>query len=192
MRGDPVVNLKAETVKPAIGAIVHVDRADILDKSLGPKCIELIERHGVVVFPRVGLSNEEQQAFTENLGASVSFTTNAPGGDKAGAGGYNITLEPKINNEPEYVQGTFFWHLDGMPMANIAPPKASVLSCRKKSPTGGQTQFASTFAAYDALSDEEKAEYEKLTVVHSLVAGVREVQDAAGPIGRAPVRKPVT
>src|SRR3546814_4250513 len=104
MRGDPVVNLKAETVKPAIGAIVHVDRADILDKSLGPKCIELIERHGVVVFPRVGLSNEEQQAFTENLGASVSFTTNAPGGDKAGAGGYNITLDPKINNEPEYVQ----------------------------------------------------------------------------------------
>src|SRR3546814_15163562 len=73
----------------------------------------------------------------------------------------------------------FFWHLDGMPMANIAPPKASVLSCRKKSPTGGQTQFASTFAAYDALSDEEKAEYEKLTVVHSLVAGVREVKDAA-------------
>src|SRR3546814_4677830 len=66
-----------------------------------------------------------------------------------------------------------------MPMANIAPPKASVLSCRKKSPTGGQTQFASTFAAYDALSDEEKAEYEKLTVVHSLVAGVREVKDAA-------------
>lgn len=174
------MNLKVEVLKPAIGAIVHVDRASILDKALGPKCIELIEQHGVVVFPRVGLSDEEQQRFTENLGASVSFTTNAPGGDKAGAGGYNITLDPKINNEPEYVQGTFFWHLDGMPMANIAPPKASVLSCRKKSPTGGQTQFASTFAAYDALSDEDKAEYAKLTVVHSLVAGVREVKDAAG------------
>src|SRR3546814_20710310 len=100
MRGDPVVNLKAETVKPAIGAIVHVDRADILDKSLGPKCIELIERHGVVVFPRVGLSNDEQQAFTENLGASVSFTTNATGGDKAGTGGSHLTPTPQRHNQP--------------------------------------------------------------------------------------------
>src|SRR3546814_2398126 len=63
----------------------------------------------------------------------------------------------------------FFWHLDGMPMANIAPPKASVLSCRKKSPTGGQTQFASTFAAYDALSDEEKRSEEHTSELQSLM-----------------------
>ncbi|NGY04034.1 TauD/TfdA dioxygenase family protein [Solimonas terrae] len=169
------MSLKVEAIKPAVGAIVHVDRSQILGKAVARKCLELIERHGVVVFPRAGLDNEEQKIFTDNLGASVSFTSNAPGsGDKSG--GYNITLDPKINNEPEYVQGTFFWHLDGMPMANIAPPKASVLSCRRKSATGGQTEFASTFAAYDALSEEDKAEYGRLTVVHSLVAGVREVK----------------
>lgn len=171
------MNLNVEVVKPAIGAIVHVDRANLLDKAVAQQCLQLIERHSVVVFPRANLDNDEQRVFTENLGASVSFTTNAPGGGQRG-GGYNITLDPKLNNEPEYVQGTFFWHLDGMPMANIAPPKASVLTCHRRSPTGGQTQFASTFAAYDALSDEDKAEYAQLSVVHSLVAGVREVKAA--------------
>ncbi len=172
------MSLKVEQIKPAIGAIIHTERSQLLTKEVAQQTLELIEKHGVVVFPTVNLTNEEQQAFTENLGATVNFTKSAPGGDKAGGGGYNITLDPKINNEPEYVQGTFFWHLDGMPMANIPPPKASVLSCRKKSATGGQTEFASTFAAYDGLTDEDKAAYSKLHVLHSLVAGVREVKAA--------------
>jgi alpha-ketoglutarate-dependent taurine dioxygenase len=170
------MSLMVEQIKPAVGAIIRVDRSELLSKDVAQQTLSLIEKHGVVVFPRVGLTDQEQQAFTENLGASVNFTTSAPGGDKANSGGYNITLDPKINNEPEYVQGTFFWHLDGMPMANIPPPKASVLSCRKKSEVGGQTEFASTFAAYDGLTDEEKAEYSKLRVLHSLMAGVREVK----------------
>jgi alpha-ketoglutarate-dependent taurine dioxygenase len=171
------MNPRVEQIKPAVGAVIHAERSQVLSKEVARQTLDLIEKHGVVVFPRVGLTDAEQQAFTENLGASVNFTTSAPGGDKANSGGYNITLDPKINNEPEYVQGTFFWHLDGMPMANIAPPKASVLSCRKKSAIGGQTEFASTFAAYDGLTDEEKAEYAKLHVIHSLVAGVREVKE---------------
>lgn len=171
------MTLSIEPIKQAVGAIIRVDRSDILSKAVAQATLEAIEQYGVVVFPRVGLNNEEQKTFTDNLGASVTFTNNAPGsGDRSG--GYNITLDPKINSEPEYVQGTFFWHLDGMPMANIAPPKASVLSCRKKSQAGGQTEFASTFAAYDALSDADKAEYAELSVIHSLVAGVREVKAA--------------
>jgi alpha-ketoglutarate-dependent taurine dioxygenase len=170
------MNLRVEPIKPAVGAIIRVERPALLSKEVAQQTLALIEKHGVVVFPQVGLTDQEQQAFTENLGSSVNFTKSAPGGTQTTSGGYNITLDPKINNEPEYVQGTWFWHLDGMPMANIAPPKASVLSCRKKSDVGGQTEFASTFAAYDGLTDEEKAEYSKLRVIHSLVAGVREVK----------------
>jgi alpha-ketoglutarate-dependent taurine dioxygenase len=175
-RGNPAMSLKVESIKPAVGAIIHAERAQLLSKEVAQQTLQLIEKHGVVVFPRVGLTNEEQKAFTENLGATVNFTTSAPGGNKAGGGGYDISLDPKVNNEPEYVQGTFFWHLDGMPIANIPPPKASVLSCRKKSVIGGHTEFASTFAAYDGLSDEDKAAYSKLRVIHSVVAAVREVK----------------
>jgi hypothetical protein len=105
----------------------------------------------------------------------VNFTKTAPGGDKDAAGVYTITLDPKINNEPEYVLGTFFWHMDGITLSNIPPPKASVLACRRTAPKGGQTEFASTYAAYDALPDDEKAELEGLRVVHSVTAAVREV-----------------
>jgi len=170
------MNLKVEPIKPAIGAIVHLDRSQIGDAAVGSYCMELVEKHGVIVFPRLGLSDEEQIAFTEKLGARVNFTTSAPGGDKGGL--YSISLDPTLNSEPEYVLGTFFYHMDGMAMDGIPPPKASVLACKRTAPKGGQTEFASTYAAYEALTDEEKAEYEGLRVVHSVVAGVREVAKA--------------
>lgn len=168
------MQFKVEPIKPAIGAIVHVDRRGLTDE-FARHCLTLIERHGVVVFPRLELSDAEQLAFTDKLGASVNFTTSAPGGDASTPGVYTITLDPKINNEPEYVLGTFFYHMDGMAMEGIPPPKASVLSCRRTAPKGGQTEFASTYAAYEALSKEEKDEFDNLRVVHSVTAGVREV-----------------
>ncbi|MFP5304233.1 MAG: TauD/TfdA dioxygenase family protein [Gammaproteobacteria bacterium] len=171
------MSLKVEAIKPAIGAIVHMDRSAVTDETVARQCMELLDRHAVLVFPRLGLSDEEQLAFTDNLGARVNFTTSAPGGDLSAAGVYTVTLDPKINNEPEYVLGTFFYHMDGLPMADIPPPRATVLSCRKVAPKGGQTEFASTYAAYEALPDDEKRELDGLRVVHSLVAGVREVID---------------
>ena len=170
------MNLKVETIKPAIGAVVHLDRSQIGDEAIARQCMELVEKHGVIVFPKLGLSDAEQIAFTEKLGARVNFTTSAPGGDKGGL--YTISLDPKLNSEPEYVLGTFFYHMDGLAMEGIPPPKASVLACRRTAPKGGQTEFASTYAAYDALPDEDKAAFENLRVVHSVVAGVREVADA--------------
>ncbi|MCV7062107.1 TauD/TfdA family dioxygenase [Mycolicibacterium vaccae] len=38
---------------------------------------------------------------------------------------------------------------------------------------GGETEFANSYAAYDALSDEEKRRYATLKVVHSLEASQR-------------------
>jgi alpha-ketoglutarate-dependent taurine dioxygenase len=167
------MNVRVEPVKSAIGARVFVDRAALSDDGFAQQCLELLEKHGALVFPRMGVSDEEQLAFTDKLGARVNFTTTAPGGDKSGV--YTITLDPKVNNEPEYVLGTFFWHMDGITLTSIPPPKASVLACRRTAPKGGQTEFASTYAAYAALPEDEKAELEGLRVVHSVTAAVREV-----------------
>ena len=169
------MKITVEAVKPAIGAIVTIDRSDITDTAVAQRCLELLETHGALVFPRIDLSDKEQLAFTDQLGARVNFTKTAPGGDKDAAGVYTITLDPKVNNEPEYVLGTFFWHMDGITLTNIPPPKASVLTCRRTAPKGGQTEFASTYAAYEALAEDEKAELEGLRVVHSVTAAVREV-----------------
>ena len=179
------MDIRIEPLKPGIGAKVNVDRAVLLDKNLSPRWLELLETHGVLIFPRVGLSDEEQLAFTDAMGARVNFTKSIAGGDKSAAGVYTVTLDPKINTEPEYVLGTFFWHLDGV-CVDIPPPKASVLSCRRTAPKGGQTEFANTYAAYEALPQTEKAELDGLRVLHSVEAGVREV---AGPDALEPTKR---
>jgi alpha-ketoglutarate-dependent taurine dioxygenase len=57
------------------------------------------------------------------------------------------------------------------------PPKATLLSARQVSAEGGETEFANTFAAYEALPDKEKARLEGLRAVHSVYAGVRPILD---------------
>ncbi len=169
--------VRVEVIKLEIGAIVHIDRNAIFEPAVAHRIMELLEIHDALVFPEINLSDKEQLAFTDGLGARVNFTTTVPGGDAETRDVYKITLDKDKNPEPEYVLGTFFWHMDGATI-NIPVPKASVLSSRKTSPTGGQTQFCNTYAAYEALPEEEKKALEGLRVMHSVVAAVREVVSA--------------
>ena len=161
-------------VKPAIGGIVTVDKQELLSGVHADAIMAALEQRGALVFPRMNLSDQEQLQFTDTLGARVNFTRRVSGGDKATAGVYTVTLDKEVNDEPEYVLGTFFWHMDGI-TSPIPPPSATILTARKLAPKGGQTEFASTYAAYDALPADEKAELEGLRVVHTVTAAVREV-----------------
>jgi alpha-ketoglutarate-dependent taurine dioxygenase len=178
-------NVSFQQIKPHIGATVQVDPARLFDDDVVSACLEALESRGVLVFPRIGLTDEQQLAFTDKLGTRVNFTKRAPGGDVDSKDVYTITLDPKINKEPEYILGTFFWHMDGV-TSDIPPPKATVLSSRRTSAKGGQTEFASTYAAYEFLPAEEKAELQGLRVVHTVTAAVREV---ATPDEIDPVRR---
>ena len=170
------MSFNIEPVKPHIGVAVHADRASLSDPVTVQRCLEALDAHDVLVFPGLGLSDSEQLAFTDRLGARVNFTRNLAGDDTGAAPDvYKITLDPKLNREPEYVLGTFFYHMDGMPIEAIAPPKATLLSARVVAAKGGQTEFASTRAAYETLSVSQKAELEGLRVQHSARAGVRRV-----------------
>jgi alpha-ketoglutarate-dependent taurine dioxygenase len=171
------VNWIVDPIKPAVGAVVRAERASLFQPGAAQRCLDLLDRHGALVFPKIGLTDAEQLAFTDSLGARVNFTRDVPGGDREAQDVYTITLDPKINNEPEYVLGSWFWHLDGA-CTDIPMPRITLLSCRWPAPSGGQTEFANTFAAYDALPDDEKAALEGLRVTHSVEAGVREVAEA--------------
>lgn len=166
--------LSVEAAGPHIGSIIQVGKEDLVKDAVIEVVLQTLEERGVLVFPRLNLTAEEQLAFTDKLGARVNFTKTVAGGDAEMQDVYTITLDRKRNAEPEYVLGTFFWHMDGITV-DMAPPKASVLSCYRTAPKGGQTEFASTYAAYEALPEEEKRELESLRVVHSVVAAVREV-----------------
>jgi alpha-ketoglutarate-dependent taurine dioxygenase len=168
------MSVQVETIKPGIGGIVHATKADMQDEAFVKECLQLLEKHGMLMFPKIGLTDQEQLAFNDKLGARLNFTKTVSGSGASAEDVYTVTLDPEINSEPEYVIGTFFWHLDGVTI-DQPPPKFSVLSARKTAPQGGQTGFCNTYSSYEALPEETKKEIENLRVVHSVTAAVREV-----------------
>jgi alpha-ketoglutarate-dependent taurine dioxygenase len=168
------MNLTIRPAKPLIGGIVDIDKAHLCDDDVVEAVRAALEERGVLVFPQIDLTDQEQLAFTDKLGERVNFTRQVPGSDASAPDVYKVTLNKKINTEPDYVLGTFFWHIDGLTM-DMALPKATLLSARKLSQTGGATEFANLFAAYENLPDEDKQEIEGLRAIHTLEASIRPV-----------------
>jgi alpha-ketoglutarate-dependent taurine dioxygenase len=167
--------VRIEPIKTHIGGIVHTDKEHLLDDQTIAAVREALEHCGVLIFPRMNLTDSEQLAFTDKLGKRVNYNQKAPGSGVDGEEDvYTITLDKKINIQPEYVLGTFFWHIDGVTI-NQPLPKATLLSARKLSPTGGQTEFASTYAAYENLPEAEKKALDPLKVIHRMEASMRPV-----------------
>lgn len=167
--------IRSEHIKPRVGEVVHIDRSDLGDKAVAQRLLELLDDRGVLVFPRLNLTDDEQLAFTETLGPRVNYSRRTPGSNYDSKDVYKVTLD-EINDRPEYVLGTFFWHMDGL-TSDIPPPKATLLSARKTAAKGGQTEFASTFAAYENLPDDDKKDIADLKAVHSLSASIRCMYD---------------
>jgi alpha-ketoglutarate-dependent taurine dioxygenase len=170
--------VRIEEIKPAIGAIVHVAKADLSNDEVVSALRQALDERGVLVFPRIDLTNIEQLALTDKIGKRLNYVSKAPGSGATGEEDvYAITLDKKINNQPEYVLGTFFWHIDGVTIDQPLP-KGTLLTARKLSSTGGQTEFASTYAAYESLPEADKEAYAHLKVVHKMEASMRPVFDA--------------
>lgn len=173
------MGIRSEQIKPLIGSVVHVGKEDLTDPRVNREILDLLEERTVLVFPELELSDEEQLELTDRLGSRVDYSSNVPGGTSAGTDIYEITLDTSINNEPEYVLSTFFWHFDGS-HGHIEPPRASLLTSRGVAKKGGQTEFANTYAAYERLPDDEKAEIEGLRVRHSIISSMRPFVDSPG------------
>lgn len=168
------MSLKVEAAKPRIGGIVHVEEGHLLDDETIETVRHELEHRGVLVFPGLNASDELQLAFTDRLGDRVNFTRRVPGSDVDTPDVYKITLDRKFNSEPDYVLGTFFWHIDGITIDQPLP-KATVLSARQLSESGGATEFANLYAAYELLPEAEKSAIENLRVIHTVEAAVRPV-----------------
>src|SRR6476661_2847720 len=62
-----VTALRTPDLKPRIGTEVLADKAALLSGQHADALRELLEQRGVLVFPRIGLSDDEQIAFTQTL-----------------------------------------------------------------------------------------------------------------------------
>ncbi len=152
--------LKSEQIKAKIGTRILNSKDDLLSGELAGEIRELLEQRGVLVFPKIGFTDEEQIEFTKTLG---KFAPERAGGDEEIT---KITLDTKENPmAAEYLKGSLFWHIDGT--RNDVPILASLLSCKVPASWGGNTGFCSTYAAYDDLPEDQKAEIENLRVLHA-------------------------
>ena len=153
--------LAHEVIKPGIGTRILNSKADLLSGELSAEIRELLEQRGVLVFPKIAFTEEEQIAFTKTLG---KFAPERAGGDEVVTA---ITVDEKVAGPAaEYLKGSLYWHIDGT--RNDVPILASLLTCVKPSPKGtGNTGFSNTYAAYDALPEDKKAEIADLRVLHA-------------------------
>lgn len=152
--------LRHEPLRPAIAARVLNSKAELLSGELADDLRALLEERGVLVFKQIGFTDDEQIAFTKTLG---TYTT-----EQADGSASKITVNAKLNPDgAEYLKGSMYWHIDGT--MNEVPILASLLSCRKPAPKGtGNTGFCNTYAAWEALPAERKAELDGLRAVHGV------------------------
>jgi alpha-ketoglutarate-dependent taurine dioxygenase len=164
----------------SVGAEVFgVDPARMgVDDLLSEAILGALEDNGVLVFRGLHLDPQSQVNFCRRLG-EVDYTSD---GHHPVSGIYPVTLDPTKNSSAAYLRGTFDWHIDGCtPVGDECPQMATVLSAVQVAERGGETEFASSYEAYDALSDDEKERFGALRVLHSLEASQRRVNPDPTP-----------
>jgi alpha-ketoglutarate-dependent sulfate ester dioxygenase len=172
--------LTINKLTPSVGAeVIGVDSDRLADDDLLAEAVlDALEENGVLVFPKLGLEPEAQVAFCRRLG-EVDHSSD---GHHPVAGIYPITLDKSKNASADYLRATFDWHIDGCtPIEDTFPQMATVLSAVQVADRGGETEFASSYGAYDVLGDDEKERLGSLRVVHSLEASQRRVTPNPSP-----------
>jgi alpha-ketoglutarate-dependent taurine dioxygenase len=158
------MTFSARNLTPKIGVEFKSDPDTLMRGTHAAKIRELLEQRGAIVIPTINLTDEQQVVFARTLGGVIEQ------GEK---GIFKVTLDTKENVMADYLRGTVLWHIDGF--SDDVPTLASMLSARKLSAVGGQTEFANTYAAFEDLPAERRAALQKLRVVHTMEATQRDV-----------------
>ena len=144
---------------PTLGAEIEgVDLGQPLDPEVRDAIEEALLAHLVLFFRDQDIGADEQLAFARQMGP-VSIPAFAPKyGDRP-----EMTVLDQISPKGE---GADAWHSDNTFMAE--PPMGSILKAVTLPTYGGDTCFASMYAAYEALSSTMKKALSGLRAVHDL------------------------
>jgi alpha-ketoglutarate-dependent taurine dioxygenase len=175
-----LTKISTKKVGKRIGAEVTVgDAAALRNDTTAREVLDALEEHTILVFRELNLDDATQVAFSRKLGDLVILGGRLPTPDDPYPEIFKVTLDKNKNRGAEYLKGTFFWHIDGA--TDEIPTKASLLTAREIALGGGDTEFASTYAAYEDLSEEDKKRFDRIRVVHSLEAAQRLVRPDPSP-----------
>jgi taurine dioxygenase len=148
--------MQVRRIAGALGAeILGVDLSKAFDeKELRKAFLE----HQVVFFRDQELSPAQFMAFARSMGKPVEYPF------VKGIEGFPEVIEvKKLEHERHNFGG--IWHSDTAYLQE--PPMGSMLLAREIPPYGGDTEFASQYAAYEALSDGMKRLLDGLVAVNS-------------------------
>jgi alpha-ketoglutarate-dependent taurine dioxygenase len=166
--------LRLRKLTDTIGAeVIGVDGEQMAkDRDLAGAILDALEANGVLIFRGLHLVPEDQVAFCRHLGE-----VDRSAGHHPVPGIFRVTLDTNKNPNAAYLHATFHWHVDGCtPEGDEAPQMATVLSAVAVAGDGGQTEFASTYAAYDDLDPDEQERVGSLRAAYSLEASQRLVE----------------
>ena len=160
-RGDeevaPYEAITLDRLTPVIGAeIGGVDLGDLSNRQFDETHRALAE-HGAIFFRDQRLSPEQHLEFGRRFG-ELHVHPAAPHEP-----GHPELMVIKADENSKRANGEG-WHSDVS--CDEEPPMGSILYIKECPPAGGDTLFASMYAAYDALSDRMKAYLEGLRAVH--------------------------
>jgi alpha-ketoglutarate-dependent 2,4-dichlorophenoxyacetate dioxygenase len=161
-----------------VGEVSGVDVGRPIDAATLAALNAAIDRHAVLIFRDQDLDDERQMAFARNFGELEL--------PRSGAAKVKRRLRPEIadisnldeesrvrgRDDPRRFDqlGNRLWHTDGS--FRRVPAALSMLYAHRvpgPSPRGnGETEFADMRAAYDALSDQQKADIADLVALHDI------------------------
>lgn len=145
------------------GAVVRgVRLAEEIDRRAAEELRAAWAAHGVLSFPDQPMSLEDLERVTQVFGEFGEDPFVEPLADHA----HVIEVRREADEKSIVFGGA--WHSDWS--FQVTPPSGTLLHARVIPPVGGNTRYADTARAYDALSDEWKERVESLRGVHSASA----------------------
>ncbi|MDZ4363471.1 TauD/TfdA dioxygenase family protein [Brevundimonas sp.] len=151
-------HIRVRALTPAIGAESEgVDLTTDLSEAVFAEVERAFAENLVLFFRDQPMTPEQHLSFGRRFGA-LDIHPAAPS-----AAGYPELMIVAADEHSSRANGEA-WHTDVS--CNAEPPMGSILHIRTSPPVGGDTLFASMYAAWDALSDGMKARLSGLSAVH--------------------------
>lgn len=164
---------KVRKLHPLFGAeIGGVDTGAPMDDATFAEIRAAFEEHSLLVFRDQSLDDEAQVAFSRRFGPLETTIKANPAGGSYFARQSNLDIRtgeviPPDDHRMVYQKANYMWHTDSS--FKPIPSLCSLLSGRIVPPEGGDTEFATMRAAYEALPEPMKRRIDGLVAEHSFV-----------------------
>ncbi|MCH9672080.1 MAG: TauD/TfdA family dioxygenase [Gammaproteobacteria bacterium] len=164
------MSIEITSVGPQFVARVSgVDLVSGLDDRVFMQLRRALDEHSILIFSDQQMDDERQMAFSNWWGPMEPTKGVNPASGTPFARQSNLDVKtgeiiPPDDRRMAYQKGNYQWHADST--FKPVPSLCSILTARQVPPEGGNTEFVSTRAAYEALPDELKDVVEDLIVEH--------------------------